>query len=101
MIIPHKEKYTGKVEMDSGVRTRHLKGKILAQLHPILPALGGYEKLDRKDSLTRGLYNSITVRGNSTAPSVVGCDPCNGFTPADSCTVVGGCIQQFCARHQF
>jgi hypothetical protein len=85
--------------MDSGVRTRHLKAKILAQLHPT--TVGGYEKLDRKDSLTRGLYNNITVRGNSTGPSVVGCVPCNGFTPTASCDVVGGCIQQFCDRHQF
>jgi hypothetical protein len=84
--------------MDSGVRTRHLKAKILAQLHPT--TVGGYEKLDRKDSLTRGLYNNITVRGNSTAPSVVGC-PCNGYTPPASCIVTGGCVQQFCDRHQF
>jgi len=85
--------------MDSGVRTRHLKAKILAQLHPT--TVGGYEKLDRKDSLTRGFYNSITVRGNYTAPSVVGCIPCNSFTPILIPCGPGGCVQQFCARHQF
>ena len=84
--------------MDSGVRTRHLKAKILAQLHPT--TIGGYEKLDRKDALTKSLYNNITVRTNSVSPSVVGC-PCNGFTPTASCTIVGGCIEQYCARHQF
>jgi hypothetical protein len=85
--------------MDSGVRTRHLKAKILAQLHPILPALGGYEKLDRKDALTRSLYNTIQVNG----ATVAGCTPCNGYTPpaTAACPPGGGCFEPYCARHQF
>lgn len=84
--------------MDSGVRTRHLKAKILAQLHQINPALGGYEKLDRKDALTKALYNTIKVNGNTVA----GCVPCNGYVPPPSAACPpGGCFEPYCARHQF
>jgi hypothetical protein len=83
--------------MDSGVRTRHLKAKILAQLHPT--TVGGYEKLDRKDALTKALYNTIKVNGTD----ISGCVPCNGYTPPPSaaCSPTSGCFEPYCARHQF
>jgi hypothetical protein len=82
--------------MDSGVRTRHLKAKILSQLHPT--TVGGYERLDRKDSLTRSLYNNIKVNGID----ISGCTSCNTFTPPEVCIfVASGCTTQYCDRHQF